>query len=51
MYFDSNFAKIRYYGLTDNRSAFVQLMAWRRTGDKPLPEPVMTQLFYADMCG
>ena len=27
----------------DNKSALVQVMAWRRTGDKPLPEPMMTQ--------
>ena len=27
----------------DNKPTLVQLMAWRRTGDKPLPEPVMTQ--------
>ena len=27
----------------DNKSALVQVMAWRRTGDKPLPEPVLTQ--------
>ena len=27
----------------DNKPALVQVMAWRRTGDKPLPEPVMTQ--------
>ena len=27
----------------DNKAALVQVMAWRRTGDKPLPEPMMTQ--------
>ena len=27
------------YDLFDNRSALVQLMAWHRTGDKPLSEP------------
>ena len=27
----------------DNKAALVQVMAWRRIGDKPLPEPVMTQ--------
>ena len=27
----------------DNKSAFVQVIAWRRTGDKPLPEQMMTQ--------
>ena len=27
----------------DNKQALVQVMAWRRTGDKPLPEPFITQ--------
>ena len=27
----------------DNKPALVQVMAWRRTGDKTLPEPMMTQ--------
>ena len=26
----------------DNKPALVQVMAWRRTGDKPLPEPMLT---------
>ena len=26
----------------DNKSALVQVMAWRQTGDKPIPEPMMT---------
>ena len=26
----------------DNKPALVQVMAWRRTGYKPLPEPMMT---------
>ena len=30
-------------GLIDNKPVLVQLMAWCRTGDKPLPEPMMTQ--------
>ena len=30
-------------GLIDNKPALVQVMAWRRTGDKPLPEPFLTQ--------
>ena len=29
-------------GLIDNKSMLVQVMAWRRTGDKPLPEPMLT---------
>ena len=27
----------------DNKPVLVQVMAWRRTGDKPLPEPMKTQ--------
>ena len=36
-------------GPIDNKSALVQVMAWRRTGDKPLPEPVLTQFTDAYM--
>ena len=28
-------------GPIDNTQALVQVKAWRRTGDKPLPEPMM----------
>ena len=31
-------------GLIDNIPGLVQIMAWRRTGDKPLSEPVITWL-------
>ena len=27
----------------DNKPALVQVMAWRRTGDKPLPESMLPQ--------
>ena len=27
----------------DNKQALVQVMAWRQIGDKPLPEPMLTQ--------
>ena len=27
----------------DNKPALVPVMAWRRTGDKPLPEAMLTQ--------
>ena len=27
----------------DNKTALVHVMAWRRTGDKQLPEPMLTQ--------
>ena len=30
-------------GPIDNKAALVQVMARRRTGDKPLPEPMLTQ--------
>ena len=33
----------------DNKPALVQVMAWRRTGDKPLPEPMLTQFTDAYM--
>ena len=28
----------------DSKPALVQVMAWHRTGDKPLSEPMMTQV-------
>ena len=34
---------------TDNKPALVQVMDWRRTGDKPLSEPMMTHLADAYM--
>ena len=33
----------------DKKAALVQVMAWRRTGDKPLPEPMMAQFTDAYM--
>ena len=34
----------------DNKPALFQVMAWRRMGDKPLPEPMVTNIIdiYAD---
>ena len=32
-------------GPIDNKPELVQVMAWRRTGDKRLPEPVLTQVY------
>ena len=29
-------------GPIDNNPALIQIMAWRRTGDKPLSEPMLT---------
>ena len=36
-------------GPIDNESALVQVMAWRRTRDKPLTEPMLTQISDAYM--
>ena len=36
-------------GQIDNRPALVQVMAWRRTGDKPLPGSMVTQFINAYM--
>ena len=36
-------------GPIDNKAALVQVMAWRRTGDKPLPESMRTQFTDAYM--
>ena len=33
----------------DNKPALAQVMAWRWTGDKPLPEPMLTQFTDAYM--
>ena len=33
----------------DNKAALVQVMAWHRTGDKPLSEPMLTRLTDAHM--
>ena len=35
-------------GLIDNEAALVPVMAWHRTGDKPLPEPMLIQ--FLDIC-
>ena len=34
-------------GPIDNTSGSVQVMVWRRTGDKPLHEPMLTQFLDA----
>ena len=36
-------------GPISNKSALVPVLAWRRKGDMPLPEPMLTQL--ADALG
>ena len=46
---DSNFMKLVARIPTDNKPALVQVMTWRRTGDKPLPVPMMIQFTDAYM--
>ena len=41
--------KFVHKGPIDNIPALVQIMAWRRPGDKPLSEPMLTQITYAYM--
>ena len=36
-------------GLINNISALVQIMAWRRSGDKPLSEAMLIQITDANM--
>ena len=36
-------------GSIDNKSALVQVTAWRRTGDKPLPEAMVIQFTDANV--
>ena len=36
--------------LIDNKPALVQVMAWRRIGDKSLPELMLTQFTDTYMC-
>ena len=36
-------------GPIDNKQALAQVMAWRRTGDKPLSEPMLTRFTDAYM--
>ena len=38
------------WGRIDNIPALVQIVAWRRRGDKPLPEPMMVQFTDAYLC-
>ena len=37
-------------GPINNMLEFVQIMAWCRTGDKPLPEPMLTHFTHPYIC-
>ena len=41
--------KLVLTGPIKNKPAVVQVMTWRRSGDKPLPEPILTQVTDAYM--
>ena len=41
--FRPNFTEYFPRSAIDNKPALGQVMAWRRTGDKPLPELMLTQ--------
>ena len=45
LYFDWISLRCVSKGLIDNKSTLVQIMAWRRTGGKPFPEPVVLAQF------
>ena len=44
LYFDSNYSILMFVpkGPIDNKWALVEVIAWCRTGDKSLPEPLLT---------
>ena len=46
---DSNFTEVRSKGIVDDKAVLVQVMALRRSGDKPLPEPMLIQFIEAYM--
>ena len=41
MNFDQNFTEVYFKGPIDNILALIQIMAWCRSGDKPLTEQMM----------
>ena len=41
--FQLQFHKFIPKGPIDHKSALVQVVAWHRTGEKPLPESMLTQ--------
>ena len=48
-YFDANSTEACSKLTNDNKLAMVQVTAWHRTGDKPLPGPIMTDFFHHHM--
>ena len=50
VYFHQNFTEIFAKGSFNNESAWVQRMAWHRTGDKPLSEPIVVWFSDIHLC-
>ena len=46
-----NFTEVFPKGPDDNNPVLVQIMAWRRIGDKPLSEPMLTRFTDPYICG
>ena len=44
VYFSQTLLKFDPEGSIDNMWALVQVMAWHWIGDKPLPEPMLTEM-------
>ena len=49
VYFDSNYTEFVPSSPFDNKWASIQVMDWRRIGDKPLSEPMLTRFIDAHM--
>ena len=49
MYFDSKLTEVVSKGPINNKPELVQVMAWCRAGDMPLPYPMLTQFTDAYM--
>ena len=44
LHFHSSFTKFIQWDAIDNEPVLDQIMAWHRTGDKPLSEPMMEKI-------
>ena len=50
MYFASKLTKFVHTGPIGSKSSLVRVMAWRHTGNKSLPEPMLAQFVDAYVC-
>ena len=49
LYFDPNSRGNCNFGPINSKSSMIQVMVWRRIGDKPLPEPMLAR--FIGCCG